>query len=145
MDENLGHGLYTTLIYFNERACELKVLRGPTLRPPNCGYLRRVGAQLARVAGKKRTATLYGMHVTPERARKLRRAVLSKERRINKAWRERVVAWLRCLVRANRDAKVVVLADLMETLSGRVRRVVKEVENLCAYEGAEFVPLRASG
>jgi len=28
---------------------------------------------------------------------------------------------------------------------GRVRRVVKEVENLCAYEGAEFVPLRASG
>jgi hypothetical protein len=44
MDENLGHGLYTTLISFDSE--KVKVTRGPTFKPPNAALLRGIAAQL---------------------------------------------------------------------------------------------------
>ena len=163
MDENLGHGLYTTLIRFDGE--EVKVARGPTFKPPNAALLRRIAAQLQSAAdtgatselralierayeelGEKREVEGGGLYATPDRLRELYRRARARERRLNEEWRSSVVAWLRRAVRANADARAVVLVDEVTAETARLlRRVTKRLRNLCAYEGAEYVPLRASG
>ena len=165
MDENLGHGLYTTLIRFDGE--RVKVTRGPTFKPPNAALLRRIAAQLQSAADTGATSELRALierayeelggrreveggklYATPDRLRELYRRARAKERRLNEEWRSRVVAWLRRTVRENADARAVVLVDevTVETAqSGMLRRVRRKLMNLCAYEGAEYVPLRASG
>jgi ribosomal protein S27AE len=165
MDENLGHGLYATLIRFDGE--RVKVVRGPTFKPPNAALLRRIAAQLQSAADRGATVELRALierayeelggrreveggelYATPDRLRELYRRARAKERRLNEEWRSRVVAWLRRTVRENADAHAVVLVDEVtaETAqSGMLRRVRRKLMNLCAYEGAEYVPLRASG
>jgi hypothetical protein len=166
MDENAAHGLYTTLIRFDGE--KVKVVRGPTFKPPNAALLRAIGAQLQSAADRGATVELRaliqrayeelnekreveggGLYATPDRLRELYRRVRAKERRLNGEWRNRVVAWLRRAVRENADARAVVLVDeiALETAkkSGLLRRVTKRLRNLCLYEGAEYLPLRASG
>jgi hypothetical protein len=165
MDENLGHGLYATLIRFDGE--RVKVTRGPTFKPPNATLLREISAQLQGAAdrgatvelralierayeelGEKREVEGGGLYATPDRLRELYRRMCAKEKRLNREWRNRVVAWLRRTVRENADARAVVLVDEVtaETAqSGMLRRVRRKLMNLCAYEGAEYLPLRASG
>ncbi|MCC6049268.1 MAG: zinc ribbon domain-containing protein [Thermofilum sp.] len=165
MDENLGHGLYTTLIRFDGE--KVKVARGPTFKPPNAALLRRIAARLQSAAdrgatselraliekayeelGEKREVEGGKLYATPDRLRELKRRIGARERRLNREWRNRVVAWLRRTMRANADARAVVLVDevTVETAqSGMLRRVRRKLMNLCAYEGAEYLPLRASG
>jgi hypothetical protein len=164
MDENLGHGLYTTLIRFDGE--KVKVVRGSTFKPPNAALLRGIAAQLQGAADTGTTAALHtlierayeeldgkrreveggGLYATPDRLRELRRRVCAREKRLNREWRSSVVAWLRRTVRENADARVVVLVDEVTAETARLlRRVTKRLRNLCAYEGAEYKPLRASG
>ncbi len=166
MDENAAHGLYATLISFDGE--RVKVVRGPTFKPPNAALLRAIGAQLQSAADTGATVELRALiqrayeelnekreveggelYATPDRLRELYRRARAKERRLNREWRSRVVAWLRRAVRENADARAVVLVDeiALETAkkSGLLRRVTKRLRNLCAYEGAEYLPLRASG
>jgi len=165
MDENLGHGLYTTLIRFDGE--KVRVARGPTFKPPNAALLRRIAARLQSAADRGATVELRALierayeelgwrreveggelYAAPDRLRELRRRVCAREKRLNREWRSRVVAWLRSVVRANADARAVVLVDEVtaETAqSGMLRRVRRKLMNLCAYEGAEYLPLRASG
>jgi hypothetical protein len=163
MDENLGHGLYTTLISFDSE--KVKVARGPTFKPPNAALLRRIAAQLQSAAdtgatselralierayeelGEKREVEGGGLYATPDRLRELYRRARTRERRLNEEWRSSVVAWLRRAVRENADARAVVLVDEVTAETARLlRRVIKRLRNLCAYEGAEYVSLRASG
>jgi hypothetical protein len=166
MDENAAHGLYTTLIRFDGE--KVKVVRGPTFKPPNAALLRRIAAQLQSAADRgatvelralierayeelneKREAERGELYAAPDRLRELYRRARAKERRLNEEWRNRVVAWLRRAVRDNADARAVVLVDeiALETAkkSGLLRRVTKRLRNLCLYEGAEYLPLRASG
>jgi hypothetical protein len=163
MDENLGHGLYTTLIRFDGE--KVKVTRGPTFKPPNATLLREIGAQLQSAAdrgatvelraliekayeelGEKREVEGGKLYATPDRLRELYRRARAKERRLNEEWRSRVVAWLRRTVRENADARAVVLVDEVTAETARLmRRVTKRLRNLCLYEGAEYLPLRASG
>jgi len=165
MDENLGHGLYTTLIRFDGE--RVRVARGPTFKPPNAALLRRIAARLQSAADTGATVELRALierayeelggrreveggelYATPDRLRELYRRARAKERRLNEEWRSRVVAWLRRTVRENADARAVVLVDevTVETAqSGMLRRVRRKLMNLCAYEGAEYLPLRASG
>jgi len=166
MDENLGHGLYTTLIRFDGE--KVKVARGPTFKPPNAALLRGIAAQLKSAADRDATVELReliekayeeldgkgrkveggNMYAPPDRARELKRRIGAGERRLNEEWRSSVVAWLRRVVRSA-DARAVVLVDEMaaETVrkSGLIRRVSKRLRNLCAYEGAKYLPLRVSG
>jgi hypothetical protein len=166
VDENLGHGLYTTLISFDGE--KVKVARGPTFKPPNAALLRRIAAQLKSAADRDATVELHeliekayeeldgkgrkveggNMYAPPDRARELKRRIGARERRLNEEWRSSVVAWLRRVVRSA-DARAVVLVDEMaaETVrkSGLIRRVSKRLRNLCAYEEAKYLPLRASG
>jgi hypothetical protein len=166
MDENLGHGLYTTLISFDGE--KVKVARGPAFRPPNAALLREIAAQLKSAGdtgttvalhtlierayeeldGKRREVEGGELYATPDRLRELRRRVCAREKRLNREWRNSVVAWLRRAVRENADARAVVLVDEVaaETAqSGLIRRVSKRLRNLCAYEEAKYLPLRASG
>jgi Putative transposase DNA-binding domain. len=163
MDENLGHGLYTTLISFDGE--KVKVARGSTFKPPNAALLRRIAAQLQSAAdtgatselralierayeelGEKREVESGELYATPDRLRELRRRVCAREKRLNREWRNSVVAWLRRAVRENADARAVVLVDEVTAETARLlRRVIKRLRNLCAYEGAEYKPLRASG
>jgi hypothetical protein len=163
MDENLGHGLYTTLISFDGE--KVKVARGPTFKPPNAALLRRIAAQLQSAAdtgatselralierayeelGEKREVEGGGLYATSDRLRELYRRARTRERRLNEEWRSSVVAWLRRAVRENADARAVVLVDEVTAETARLlRRVIKRLRNLCAYEGAEYVSLRASG
>jgi len=165
MDENLGHGLYTTLIRFDGE--KVKVVRGPTFKPPNAALLRRIAAQLQSAADAGATVELRALierayeelggrreveggelYAAPDRLRELKRGIGARERRLNEEWRNRVVSWVRSVVRANADARAVVLVDEVtaETAqSGMLRRVSERLRNLCLYEGAEYVPLRASG
>jgi hypothetical protein len=165
VDENLGHGLHATLIRFNDE--RVRVARGPTFKPPNAALLRRIAAQLQSAADTGTTSELRALierayeelnekreveggelYAAPDRLRELYRRARAKERRLNREWRNRVVAWLRRTVRANADARAVVLVDEVtaETAqSGMLRRVRRKLMNLCAYEGAEYLPLRASG
>jgi ribosomal protein S27AE len=164
MDENLGHGLYTTLIRFDgERA---KVTRGPTFKPPSAALLRRIAAQLQSAADRGATVELCELierayeelgggreveggelYAAPDRLRELKRRIGARERRLNEEWRNQVCSWLRRTVRCA-DAHTVILVDevTIETAqSGILRRVRRKLMNLCAYEGAEYMPLRASG
>jgi len=165
MDENAAHGLYTTLIRFGGE--RVKVTRGPTFKPPNAALLRRIAAQLQSAADRGATSELRALiqrayeelnekreveggelYAAPDRLRELYRRARAKERRLNEEWRSRVVAWLRRTVRENADARAVVLVDevTVETAqSGMLRRVRRKLMNLCAYEGAKYLPLRASG
>jgi hypothetical protein len=163
MDENAAHGLYTTLIRFDGE--RVKVVRGPTFKPPNAALLRAIGAQLQSAADRGATVELRALierayeelnekreveggelYATPDRLRELKRRMCAKEKRLNREWRNRVVAWLRRVVRANADARAVVLVDEVTAETARLmRRVTKRLRNLCAYEGAEYLPLRASG
>jgi hypothetical protein len=165
MDENLGHGLYATLIRFDGE--RVKVTRGPTFKPPNATLLREISAQLQGAADRGATVELRALierayeelggrreveggelYAAPDRLRELYRRMCAKEKRLNREWRNRVVAWLRRTVRENADARAVVLVDEVtaETAqSGMLRRVRRKLMNLCAYEGAEYLPLRASG
>jgi hypothetical protein len=163
VDENLGHGLYTTLISFDGE--EVRVARGPTFKPPNAALLRGIAAQLQGAADTGTTAALHTLiekayeelgekreveggelYATPDRLRELRRRVCAREKRLNREWRNSVVAWLRRAVRENADARAVVLVDEVTAETARLlRRVTKRLRNLCAYEGAEYKPLRASG
>jgi hypothetical protein len=165
MDENLGHGLYTTLISFDSE--KVKVVRGPTFKPPNAALLRGIAAQLQSAAdtgttaalrtliekayeelGEKREVEGGSIRVSPDRARELKRRIGAKERRLNEEWKARVTSWLRKLIRGA-TARVVVLVDeiALETVrkSGLIRWVSERLRNLCTYEGAEYLPLRASG
>jgi hypothetical protein len=165
MDENLGHGLYTTLISFDSE--KVKVTRGPTFKPPNAALLRGIAAQLQGAAdtgttaalrtliekayeelGEKREVEGGSIRVSPDRARELKRRIGAKERRLNEEWKARVTSWLRKLIRGA-TARVVVLVDeiALETVrkSGLIRWVSERLRNLCTYEGAEYLPLRASG
>jgi ribosomal protein S27AE len=166
MDENAAHGLYTTLVRFDGE--KVKVVRGPTFKPPNAALLRAIGAQLKSAADRGATVELRALierayeeldgkgreveggelYATPDRLRELHRRARAKERRLNEEWRSRVVAWLRRTVRENADARTVVLVDevtVEAAQSGMLRRVRRKLMNLCAYEGAEYLPLRASG
>jgi hypothetical protein len=163
MDENLGHGLYTTLIRFDGE--KVKVVRGPTFKPPNAALLRAISAQLQSAAdagvtvelraliqrayeelGERREVEGGELYAAPDRLRELKRRIGAKEKRLNEEWRNRVVSWVRSVVRANADARAVVLVDEVTAETARLmRRVTKRLRNLCAYEGAEYVPLRASG
>ncbi len=163
MDENAAHGLYTTLIRFDGE--RVKVVRGPTFKPPNAALLRAIGAQLQSAADTGATVELRApiqrayeelnekreveggeLYAAPDRLRELYRRARAKERRLNGEWRSRVVAWLRRAVRENADARAVVLVDEVTAETARLmRRVTKRLRNLCAYEGAEYLPLRASG
>jgi len=165
MDENLGHGLYTTLISFDSE--KVKVTRGPTFKPPNAALLRGIAAQLQGAAdtgttaalrtliekayeelGEKREVEGGSIRASPDRARELKRRIGAKERRLNEEWKARVTSWLRKLIRGA-TARVVVLVDeiALETVrkSGLIRWVSERLRNLCTYEGAEYLPLRASG
>jgi len=145
MDENVAHGLFTTLISFDGE--DVEVLRGPTFKPTNAARLRRVAARLQSIVRKKTASQLFGLWVTPERARCLKRSANGKEARLNREYRAQAVAWLRKRIR-DTDAEVVILIDevVEETAkSGLVRRAVKAIRNLADYEGAEYLPLRASG
>ena len=115
MDENLGHGLYATLIRFDgERA---KVTRGPTFKPPNTALLRRIAAQLQSAADRGATVELRALierayeelggelYAAPDRLRELKRRIGARERRLNEEWRNRVVSWVRSVVRDNADAR----------------------------------------
>jgi hypothetical protein len=163
MDENAAHGLYTTLVRFDGE--KVKVVRGPTFKPPNAALLRAIGAQLKSAADRGATVELRALierayeelgggreveggelYAAPDRLRELKRRVGARERRLNREWRNRVVAWLRRTVRENADARAVVLVDEVTAETARLmRRVTKRLRNLCLYEGAEYVPLRASG
>jgi hypothetical protein len=163
MDENAAHGLYTTLIRFDGE--RVRVARGPTFKPPNATLLREIGAQLQSAADRGATVGLRALiqrayeelggrreveggelYATPDRLRELYRRARAKERRLNEEWRNRVVAWLRRTMRANADARAVVLVDEVTAETARLmRRVTKRLRNLCLYEGAEYLPLRASG
>jgi hypothetical protein len=115
MDENLGHGLYTTLIRFG--GGEVKVVRGPTFKPPNAALLRRIAAQLQSAADAGATAELRALierayeelggelYAAPDRLHELKRGIGARERRLNEEWRNRVVSWVRSVVRANADAR----------------------------------------
>ena len=159
VDENLGHGLYTTLISFDSE--KVKVTRGPTFKPPNAALLRGIAAQLQGAAdtgttvalhtlierayeeldGKRREVEGGELYATPDRLRELRRRVCAREKRLNREWRNSVVAWLRRAVRENADARAVVLVDEVTAETARLlRRVTKRLRNLCAYEGASINP-----
>ena len=140
-------------------------MRGPTFKPPNATLLREIGAQLQSAADRGATVELHALierayeelgekreveggklYATPDRLRELYRRARAKERRLNEEWRSRVVAWLRRTVRENADARAVVLVDEVTAETARLmRRVTKRLRNLCLYEGAEYLPLRASG
>jgi ribosomal protein L37AE/L43A len=147
-DENTSHGLFTTLVSFDGE--NIKVARGPTFKPPNATFLRRVSAKLQSIAGKKTTDQILGLWLTPERARDFYRKYLSKEKRLNQEWKRRVVAWIRKTFRdaIKENRKVVILIDEVTYFTahnGRIRRVSKLLRNLSLYEGAQFLSLRASG
>ena len=100
MDENLGHGLYTTLIRFDGE--KVKVVRGLTFKPPNAALLRAISAQLQSAAdagvtvelraliqrayeelGERREVEGGELYAAPDRLRELKRRIGAKEKRLN--------------------------------------------------------------
>jgi hypothetical protein len=146
-DENTSHGLVSTLVNFDGE--NIKVARGPTFKPPNATFPRRVSAKLQSIVGNK-TIHYFGLWLTPERTKDLIREIGNKEKRLNKQWKKGVVAWLRKQIREAKreDREVVILIDEVvgSTMhNGLIRRVSKLLRNLANYEGAEYLSLRASG
>jgi len=162
IDENSAHGFALAVIDFDDRGCRLALFE--KLRPPNHGRRRQLAALLqgfADAPSEEKRAQLYQLlgqelvkALTPERARELARQTRKKERRLNDAFVRRFAARVRGLVREarSRGASVIVLVDPIDSetlrgteLQGTLLRARRALENLCRYEGALFVKLRASG
>ena len=89
--------------------------------------------------------------LTTERADRLRRQLERAARIARQRWARKVICKLRTLIREV-GGRVVIAADLPRPESLKKRdlqktylRVAHLVENLCAYEGALFLEVRASG
>jgi len=134
------------------------------LRPPNHGYRRGVAGALQSYAdkpsgeAKQQLAEILPQEVlerlTTERARELAGATRAKEKRLNEAFVQRLVAEARRLVREARQQgiNVLILVDPIDPdslrgtkLQGTLLRARRSLRNLAAYEGAMLRLVRSSG
>ena len=162
VDENSRHGFALAAFDFGDRGCKLAYFE--KLRPENHGYKRQLAAALQSYAsapteeGRALLGQLLGQEpvkaLTPERAREHAALARRKEKRLNNNFVQRVTARARELVReaAKEGRAAVVLVDPIDSetlrgtgLQGTLLRARRALENLCRYEGALFVELRASG
>jgi hypothetical protein len=164
LDENSAYGF--ALAAWDIDACAAKVsLRlFEKLRPPNHGYRRQVAKLLQSYADKpsgevrQQLAELLPEEVleklTTESAGKIAEATRAKEKRLNEAFIERLVAKARKLVRGARQQgmSALILIDPIDpeslkgtSLQGTLLRARRSLRNLAVYEGAMLRLARASG
>jgi hypothetical protein len=164
LDENSSYGF--ALAAWDVDACATKVsLRFfEKLRPPNHGYRRGVASLLQKYADKPSEETKKQLAealpeevlrtLTAERAKELAEATRRRERRLNEAFIQKLVAEARGLVRGarKRGMGVLILIDPINpeslkgtSLQGTLLRARRSLKNLAAYEGATLRLLRASG
>jgi ribosomal protein S27AE len=134
------------------------------LRPPNHGYRRGVAGALQSYAdkpsgeAKQQLAEILPQEVlerlTTERARELAGATRRRERRLNEAFVQRLLAEVRRLVREarKRGMGVLILVDPINPdslrgirLQGTLLRARRSLRNLAVYEGAMLRLVRSSG
>jgi predicted RNA-binding Zn-ribbon protein involved in translation (DUF1610 family) len=164
IDENSVYGFSIGAWDIDANILRVTLRHFEKLRPPNHSYGRGVASLLQSYAAKpsgeakQRLAEILPEEVlrtlTTERARELAEATRGKERRLNNAFVERLVARMRGLVREahRRGMNVLMLVDPIDPdslrgtrLQGTLLRARKHVRNLAVYEGATFRTVRASG
>jgi len=134
------------------------------LRPPNHGYGRGVAKLLQSYADKPSGEVRRGLaeilprevleKLTAERAGELAEATRRRERRLNEAFVQRLLAEVRRLVREarKRGMNVLILVDPIDPdplkgtrLQGTLLRARRRLRNLAVYEGAMLRLACASG
>jgi hypothetical protein len=164
LDENSSYGFAVGVWDVDACATKVSLRLFERLRPPNHGYRRRVAGLLQKYAekpsgeAKEQLAETLPREVleglTTERARELAGAARARERRLNEAFIQRLLAEVRRLVREARQQGmgVLILVDPIDPdslrgtrLQGTLLRARRSLRNLAVYEGAMFRLTRASG
>jgi len=164
IDENSSYGFALAAWDIDACAAKAALRLFEKLRPPNHGYRRGVASLLQSYAdkpsgeAKQQLAELLPEEVlrslTVERAGELAGATRAKEKRLNNAFVERLVARVRGLVREARQQgmNVLILIDPIDSdslrgtrLQGTLLRARRSLRNLAVYEGAMLRLARASG
>jgi hypothetical protein len=164
LDENSSYGFALAAWDINACAAKVSLRFFEKLRPPNHGYGRQVASLLQSYAdkpgegAKQQLAELLPEEVleglTAESAGELAEATRRRERRLNEAFVQRLLAEVRRLVREarRRGMSVLVLIDPINPdslrgtrLQGTLLRARRSLKNLARYEGAMLRLLRASG
>jgi hypothetical protein len=164
LDENSSYGFALAAWDIDANMLRVTLRHFEKLRPPNHGYRREVAGALQSYAkkpsgeAKQRLSEILPEEVlealTTEKARELARAARARERRLNNAFIQRLVAETRRLVREARrqGMGVLMLVDPINSeslrgtkLQGTLLRARRSLRNLAVYEGALFRLLRASG
>ena len=164
IDENSSYGFALAAWDVDACAAEVALRLFEKLRPPNHGYGRQVAGLLQKYAekpsgeAKEQLAETLPREVleklTVERARELAEATRARERRLNEAFVQRLVAETRRLVREARQQGmgVLILVDPINSeslrgseLQGTLLRARRHLKNLAMYEEVLFRLARASG
>ncbi|MEM4444607.1 MAG: zinc ribbon domain-containing protein [Thermofilum sp.] len=137
-------------LYLAEAAVLRKIAQGLPPTPPDNADEEELQLWQWALGRVRRLETRTGA-LTTERADRLRRQLEQAARLARRRWARKVVHELRQLIREV-GGRAVVAADVPDPESLRnsrlqktYLRVVKLVENLCAYEGALYRRVRASG
>ena len=159
IDENSLNG-FTLAVWdvIKENRVALSMCR--KMMPRNRGFIDAHAALLQSAADcnadkLKEARELLPLELTsPEKLAELARATKSKEKRLNKAFTEELVALVRQLVRTamNRGWSVAIVVDPIDHKSirgSRLQRTLlrtrRALRNLAYYEGVTFASYRASG
>jgi len=164
LDENSSYGFALGALDIDAYAAEAALRLFKKLRPPNHGYRRGVASLLQSYAAKpsgeakQQLAELLPEEVlrtlTAEGARELAEAARVRERRLNEAFIQKLVAEVRGPVReaCRRGMGVLILVDPINSeslrgtrLQGMLLRARRSLRNLAAYEGAMLRLVRSSG
>jgi hypothetical protein len=164
LDENSSYGFALAAWDIDANKLRVTLRHFEKLRPPNHGYRRGVAKLLQSYADKpsgevrEELSKILPREVlealTTERARELAEATRGKERRLNNAFVQRLVARVRGLVREARKQGmgVLILVDPIDPdslrgtwLQGTLLRARRSLRNLAVYEGAMLRLARASG
>jgi len=164
LDENSSYGFALAAWDIDANILRVTFRHFEKLRPPNHGYRRGVAKLLQSYAdkpsgeAKQRLAEILPEEalrtLTTERAEELAEATRGKERRLNNAFVQRLVAEVRGLVReAYRQGKAtLILVDPIDPdslrgtrLQGTLLRARRSLGNMARYEGAMLRLVRNSG
>ncbi|MEM0335016.1 MAG: hypothetical protein QXT33_01215 [Thermofilum sp.] len=137
-------------LYLAEAAALRKIAQGLPPTPPNNATEEEQAMWFWALERVKRLERRAGA-LTTERADRLRRQLERAARLARRRWARKVVHELRQLVR-EANGRAVIAIDVPDSESLRnsrlqktYLRVVRLVKNLCAYEGALYRRVRASG
>ncbi|WP_191118519.1 zinc ribbon domain-containing protein [Infirmifilum uzonense] len=154
VDINSRHGI--TVVSLDIEATGARLVSRLRLKPPNHGWRKRLTSELQRHAdtGRGEVPLALPFVLTTERAGRLARKMRHREKGLNAAFVQHVLALLRRLIReaVGRGYSVLVAMDPInpETLrgtglQGTLLRVVRRVENLALYEGVALALFGRNG